>query len=325
MAFQDKNGDGIIDPASEVVQVNAYYPFGLNHGANVNGAGGAYKYQYNGKEFDDDLGLNWNDYGARFYDAAIGRWNSVDPSSEKQETVTGYHYVYNNPVKSTDPDGREPETGDECCGGRKEIVAGLFGSAVGFVDNILGTQLRESVGQSAYGSNGILRENFDNGVAQADQASLVGGTIMAVDGLKTAGVGVGVALTGVGAPEGAVIAIGGLAEAGIGGLMANNAKNNLLKANEKQEGNNNQGSGTGRGRNNRKPDPDAKGDHSVKDKNGNTTYKLNEKNPSRFDEVKKTDVKGKEHTNPDATKVPTPHVSTKGKSGVVPAVKGKDY
>ena len=32
------------------------------------------KYQYNGKELNEDLGLNWYNYGFRYYDAAIGRF-----------------------------------------------------------------------------------------------------------------------------------------------------------------------------------------------------------------------------------------------------------
>lgn len=67
VVFFDRNNDGNID-TTEIVQVNAYYAFGLNHISNTNGAAGSYKYQYNEKELVDDFGLNWNDYSARFYD-----------------------------------------------------------------------------------------------------------------------------------------------------------------------------------------------------------------------------------------------------------------
>ena len=108
VVFQDVNGDGVIDPVNEITQVNAYYPFGMNHVANTNGASGAFKYQYNGKEFNDDFGLNWNDYGARFYDPAIGRWNRVDPLAEKMRRYSPYNYCFDSPIRFIDPDGNGP-------------------------------------------------------------------------------------------------------------------------------------------------------------------------------------------------------------------------
>ncbi|WP_245549997.1 RHS repeat domain-containing protein [Haliscomenobacter hydrossis] len=94
---------------NEIIQENQYYPFGMNQeGTFMNDAAVKdTKYQYNGKELNDDFGLGWSDYGARWYDASIGRWNGVDPLGEKYMNVSGYVYALNNPVLFIDPDGRE--------------------------------------------------------------------------------------------------------------------------------------------------------------------------------------------------------------------------
>ena len=67
------------------------------------------KYQYNGKELNEELDLNWNDYGARWYDPAIGRWNAVDPLAELDHNYpfTPYHFVANNPISNIDLDGQD--------------------------------------------------------------------------------------------------------------------------------------------------------------------------------------------------------------------------
>ncbi len=92
----------------EIVEENNYYPFGLRHKGYNNVVNGTHHpYTYNGKEEQDELGLNWIDYGARNYDASIGRWMNLDPLAEVYHTDTPYAYVLNNPLSFIDPDGRE--------------------------------------------------------------------------------------------------------------------------------------------------------------------------------------------------------------------------
>jgi RHS repeat-associated protein len=62
----------------------------------------ANKYLYNGKELQDDLGLGWYDYGARFYNPVLGRFTGVDPISDKFSHLSPYNYASNDPVLKTD-------------------------------------------------------------------------------------------------------------------------------------------------------------------------------------------------------------------------------
>jgi RHS repeat-associated protein len=132
------------DPANPALlkkyEENNYYPFGLKHKEYNNAlriivkaepveaiasgkkiaifqtdplkpittiSNSSYNYKYNGKELQDELGLNMYDYGARNYDPSLGRWNVIDEKAEKFSGVSSYVYSANNPILFTDPDGKD--------------------------------------------------------------------------------------------------------------------------------------------------------------------------------------------------------------------------
>ena|GEM_PF-5550374 len=102
--------DGVIQ-VTEIIEESNYYPFGLKHKGYNDladySATNKYKYAYGGKELNDELGLDLYDFGARNYDAAIGRWLNVDPLAENSRRWTPYNYAYNNPIVFVDPDGMQ--------------------------------------------------------------------------------------------------------------------------------------------------------------------------------------------------------------------------
>ncbi|WP_156900409.1 DUF6443 domain-containing protein [Flavobacterium filum] len=182
------------DPETNVLKVleeNHYYPFGLKHQNYNTGrrqlgkkeeilAGNltlmpafvlpteekpmVYKYKYNSKEFQDELGLNMYDYGWRNYDPAIARWVNSDPLlndlkftfdtrlDEKDDEIdmldafstmvevgggiynphnlNPYSYGYNNPVSFDDPDGRCPWCIAAIKGAAQEYATQVIGNLI---------------------------------------------------------------------------------------------------------------------------------------------------------------------------------------------------
>ncbi len=63
-------------------------------------------YKYSSKELDEENGINWYYFGARYYDPAIGRWLSVDPMMNDYPSWAPYNYSMDEPISKNDPDGR---------------------------------------------------------------------------------------------------------------------------------------------------------------------------------------------------------------------------
>ncbi|HEY8783999.1 MAG TPA: DUF6443 domain-containing protein [Mucilaginibacter sp.] len=91
--------------AAVVYQSDDYYPFGMEINNSV--LSPKNEYLYNKKELQEET--QTYDYGARFYDPVIARWNTIDPLSELSRRWSPYNYVENNPIRLTDPDGMESE------------------------------------------------------------------------------------------------------------------------------------------------------------------------------------------------------------------------
>ena len=112
--LQDHQGNNrvVVDSSGKVEETNHYYPFGGTFAS----TGNVQPYKYNGKELDAKKGLNWYDYGARMYDAALGRWHVVDPMAEKYCGMSPYAYCNNSPTINVDLDGKDwymhSETGE---------------------------------------------------------------------------------------------------------------------------------------------------------------------------------------------------------------------
>lgn len=98
------------DEQGNILQLLDYFPYGS---VRLDEKSGNYEndYKFTGKELDEDTGLYY--YEARYYDADIARFVSIDPianfSPEQflhdPQQMNGYSYVRNNPLKYVDPTG----------------------------------------------------------------------------------------------------------------------------------------------------------------------------------------------------------------------------
>ena len=98
--------DVVLDDAGTVVERRDYLPYGSERLSDTAPDTPETDHKFTGKELDDETGLHY--YGARYYDAEIGRFVSVDPwegDLEDPQSLNKYSYVQNNPIRFVDPTG----------------------------------------------------------------------------------------------------------------------------------------------------------------------------------------------------------------------------
>jgi RHS repeat-associated protein len=106
----DWDVDGTVDCfKADIVSASDYYPFGAPMTARTF-TSSSYRYAFNGKEKDDEMHGNSGDsydFGARIYDARLGRWLSCDPEAGEFPQHSPYHALYCNPIVTIDNNGKE--------------------------------------------------------------------------------------------------------------------------------------------------------------------------------------------------------------------------
>jgi RHS repeat-associated protein len=182
LSYSDANRDNLITH-DEILEENNFYPFGLKHTAyNTNErqyinndqinelililfprftGDGRYNYKYNGKEFQDELGLNFYDFGFRNYDPALGRWMNIDPLSERRYELSTYNYVQNSPLSRFDPNGLTDFTLNKKTGEVNKV-----GNANDEPDRILKTNSKGEVKRKGDGLFGFLVSKSERGKAK---------------------------------------------------------------------------------------------------------------------------------------------------------------
>ncbi len=109
----------------ELIQRLTYTPFGddlnIEEPASVLPTN-----RYSGQPFDKDTGLYY--YGARYYDAELGRFISPDTivtsDPSDSQAFNPYSYALNNPLKFNDPDGHAPQGGQQGSDQYAQLLSG---------------------------------------------------------------------------------------------------------------------------------------------------------------------------------------------------------
>jgi RHS repeat-associated protein len=114
---QLKSSSTLANQNGTVNSRNYFYPFGGNRGGAAFSALTTKRFtgQYHEQGLPGGEGLSY--YGARWYDAQLGRFASPDtvvPGPGNPQAFNRYSYVFNNPLRLVDPSGHDPIGCDSC-------------------------------------------------------------------------------------------------------------------------------------------------------------------------------------------------------------------
>jgi RHS repeat-associated protein len=157
----------VVHTEALIVQENHYDPYGLSLSGIEKENKPEDKWKFQDKELITELDLNWQDFGARFYDPQLGRWHCVDPADQFSSSYVG---LGNNPVTAVDPDGR------------LAFLPILIGAAIGGVFNLA---IKASQGQIGSFKDGLVA--FGIGAAGGAVTAATGGAVAGVLGLPATG------------------------------------------------------------------------------------------------------------------------------------------
>lgn len=109
LSYSDLDGNGSINPNTEILHERNYYPFGLLHKGYNNVINGTVnnRHQYQDQEFTEDLGLNTHEWKYRWSDPAIGRFWSIDPLAEQYSYQSPYNFSENRVIDAFELEGLE--------------------------------------------------------------------------------------------------------------------------------------------------------------------------------------------------------------------------
>ena len=170
------------------IQQNDYYPFGLTFNSYQRENSTPNQNLYQGKELQDELGLEIYDFQARGYDPMLGRTWQTDPMSEMFYDHSPYSWVKNNPLLRIDPTGMTDFTFNKKSG---EVIQ--VGEANDEPDRILKTNNKGEVKYKKNGEAKVAMGGIEQGILADgqnwktdDQVIGIGGEGQAsVDGVKS--------------------------------------------------------------------------------------------------------------------------------------------